>query len=112
VRTAVARARAGEGPSLVEVKTYRYSEHSEGLRHAGLYRPDDEHAAWVARDPITRFRAVLEDRHGVDPAALDALDTEVKAEVAEAVRFARESPFPEPAEAFDDLYATRTAPAL
>ena len=66
----------------------------------------------MARDPISRFRAVLEDDHGVDPAALDALDAEIKAEVAEAVRFARESPFPEPAEAFDDLYATRTAPAI
>lgn len=107
VSTAVQRARAGEGPSLVEVMTYRYSEHSEGLRHAGVYRPDDEHAYWLSRDPIVRFRGVLSQEYDIDGDTLDALEAEVKAEVDEAVGFARTSDFPEPAEAYEDLYSTR-----
>ncbi|MPZ74588.1 MAG: pyruvate dehydrogenase (acetyl-transferring) E1 component subunit alpha [Nitriliruptorales bacterium] len=107
VDDAVEHARAGGGPSLVEVKTYRYSEHSEGLRHAGVYRPDDEHAYWLSRDPIVRFRGVLSQEHDVDGETLDALEAEVKAEVDEAVKFARDSEFPEPAEAYEDLYSTR-----
>lgn len=109
VATAVARARAGEGPSLVEVLTYRYSEHSEGLRHAGLYRPSDEVADWTARDPIVRFRAVLAEQHGITDEVLDGLDAEVREEVDAAVAFAQESPLPAPEDAFADLYATRRA---
>ncbi|MPZ88992.1 MAG: pyruvate dehydrogenase (acetyl-transferring) E1 component subunit alpha [Nitriliruptorales bacterium] len=111
VADAVARARAGLGPSLVEVRTYRFSEHSEGLRHAGVYRPADEIQAWLSRDPVVRFRAVLSREHGVDEDALDTLEAEVRAEVDEAVRFARDSEFPDPQDAFADLYTTRTVPA-
>ena len=101
VAEAVQRARAGEGPSLVEVMTYRYSEHSEGLRHAGVYRPDDEHAAWVSRDPIVRFRMVLSEEHDVDDDTLDALAAGIEGEIEEAVAFARASEFPAPAEAYE-----------
>lgn len=107
VAEAVDRARAGGGPSLVEVMTYRYSEHSEGLRHAGMYRPDDEHTAWLARDPIVRFRAVLSEQHGVDNRTLDELEAAIKQEVDDAISFARSSEFPEPAEVYEDLYSTR-----
>ncbi len=104
VLEAVERARRGDGPSLVEVVTYRFNEHSEGLRLGTDYRDADERAAWVERDPIVLFRQHLE-REGLATAEqLDALEAEVLAEVDEAVRFTDESPYPEPSVAFADLY--------
>ncbi|GAB2734638.1 thiamine pyrophosphate-dependent dehydrogenase E1 component subunit alpha [Sinomonas soli] len=104
VAEAVERARRGEGPSLVEVVTYRFNEHSEGLRLGTDYRDASEKAAWVERDPIVLFRQHLE-REGVASAEeLDALEAEVVAEVDEAVRFTDESPYPDPSVAFKDLY--------
>lgn len=104
VTAAVERARRGEGPSLVEVVTYRFNEHSEGLRLGTDYRNAEEKAAWVERDPIVLFRQYLE-REGIATAEeLDALEAEVLAEVDEAVRFTDESPYPDPSVAFKDLY--------
>jgi TPP-dependent pyruvate/acetoin dehydrogenase alpha subunit len=104
VRTAVERARSGEGPSLVEVVTYRYNEHSEGLRLGTDYRDEQERAAWLERDPVVLFRRHLAAEGIATDEELDALDAEVLAEVDDAVRFAEESPYPDPAVAFADLY--------
>lgn len=103
VSTAVARARAGDGPTLVEVITYRYNEHSDGLRLGTDYRPADEREAWLKKDPIQLFREYLEST-GVAPADLDSMEAEVLAEVDEAVAFTDASPYPDPSVAFDDLY--------
>ena len=104
VHTAVERARRGEGPSLVEVVTYRYNEHSEGLRLATDYRDAEERAAWLARDPILLFgRRLVEDGVATQE-QLDQLEAEVLAEVDEAVRFTDESPYPDPSVAFQDVY--------
>lgn len=104
VTAAVERARRGEGPSLVEVITYRFNEHSEGLRLGTDYRDAEEKAAWIERDPIVLFRQHLE-REGIATAEeLDALEAEVLAEVDEAVRFTDASPYPDPSVAFKDLY--------
>ncbi len=103
VSEAVARARAGEGPTLIEVVTYRYNEHSEGLRLGTDYRPADEREAWLKKDPIQLFREHLQGI-GIAPAELDALEAEVLAEVDDAVAFTDASPYPEPSVAFDDLY--------
>jgi pyruvate dehydrogenase E1 component alpha subunit len=89
--TAIARARAGEGPSLIEALTYRHGGHSRA--DPGNYRPDDEVAAWKARDPIPAFRARLE-ASGVEGATLDAIDEETRAKVADAEAEAREAPEP------------------
>ncbi len=88
---AVARARAGGGPSLIEAVTYRHGGHSRA--DPGKYRPDDEVAAWKARDPIPTFRSRLE-AAGVAAADLDAIDEEVRAEVASAEAEARDAPEP------------------
>lgn len=104
VSAAVARARGGEGPSLVEVVTYRYNEHSEGLRIGVDYRDKAERERWLQRDPIVLFRAELVRRGVATQEQLDALEQEVVAEVDEAVRFATESPYPDPEVAFQDLY--------
>ena len=79
VKTAVDRAREGKGPSLVEVITYRFNEHSEGLRIAIDYRNPAEKEAWLKRDPIKLFRAYLEEQGIADTATLDALDAPARA---------------------------------
>ncbi|MFT4288037.1 thiamine pyrophosphate-dependent dehydrogenase E1 component subunit alpha [Nocardioides sp.] len=104
VHEAVERARRSEGPTLVEVVTYRFNEHSEGLRLGTDYRNAEERAAWVERDPIVLFRQRLVADGIATEEELDRLDAEVRAEVEEAVRFTDESPFPDPAIAFQDLY--------
>jgi pyruvate dehydrogenase E1 component alpha subunit len=88
---AVARARAGEGPSLIEALTYRHGGHSRA--DPGKYRPDDEVKAWLAKDPIPRFRAALTSRGATD-AQLDAIEEETRAKVAAAEQEARNGPEP------------------
>ena len=88
---AIGRARAGDGPSLIEAVTYRHGGHSRA--DPGKYRPDDEVAAWKARDPIPSYRARLE-AAGVDAATLAAIDEEVGAKVAAAEAEARAAPEP------------------
>lgn len=111
VSTAVERARSGEGPTLVEVVTYRFNEHSEGLRLGVDYRDAEEKQRWLDLDPIVLFRAELVRRGVATAAELDALEQEVAAEVDEAVRFTDESPFPDPSVAFEDLYTDSLAGA-
>jgi pyruvate dehydrogenase E1 component alpha subunit len=88
---AIARARAGDGPSLIEALTYRHGGHSRA--DPGKYRPDDEVAAWKARDPIPAFRARLE-ASGVEAETLDAIDEATRAKVADAEAEARAAPEP------------------
>ncbi|ORW13767.1 thiamine pyrophosphate-dependent dehydrogenase E1 component subunit alpha [Mycolicibacter longobardus] len=114
VATAAERARAGTGPTLVEVLTYRYRDHSEGLRfrdaYAGARRDDQEIAAWQARDPINLAAQRLRGR-GVADEEIAAIDAEVRGAIDDCVDFAQNSPLPEAAAAFDDLYTDRTVTA-
>jgi len=89
----ISRARAGDGPSLVEAVTYRHGGHSRA--DPGKYRPDDEVKAWLARDPIPTFRARLTEA-GVAAEDLDAIESETQAKVAAAEAEAREAPEPSP----------------
>jgi pyruvate dehydrogenase E1 component alpha subunit len=86
---AIERARTTSEPTLVEVVTYRFRGHS--LRDPGLYRTQEEVVEWRRRDPLGRCRQRLVDI-GIKEAALDELETEVKAEIEDAVKFAEESP--------------------
>ncbi|MFT6533994.1 MAG: pyruvate dehydrogenase E1 component alpha subunit [Alpinimonas sp.] len=103
VSAAVARARAGEGPSLIEVVTYRYNEHSEGLRLGTDYRPASEREEWLKKDPLVLFRDHLI-ANGHTAEEMDALEAEVLAEVDAAVEFSENSPWPDASTGFDDLY--------
>ncbi|HEV7809455.1 MAG TPA: thiamine pyrophosphate-dependent dehydrogenase E1 component subunit alpha [Candidatus Limnocylindrales bacterium] len=87
----IERARAGDGPSLVEALTYRHGGHSRA--DPGKYRPDDEVQAWLARDPITTYRSRLE-AAGVEAATLDAIEAEVAVAVSAGEQEAREAPEP------------------
>jgi len=99
---ALERARSGDGPSLIEVQTYRHGGHSRA--DPGKYRPDEEVAAWKARDPIPTYRQRLLDA-GIDAATLDAIDAEQLARVDAAEEAARNSG-PPPLEIADtDLWA-------
>jgi pyruvate dehydrogenase E1 component alpha subunit len=104
--TAIARARAGEGPSLIEAVTYRHGGHSRA--DPGKYRPDDEVEAWKARDPIPSYRARLE-AAGVDAAALDTIDQEARAEVDAAEAEARAAPEPTADVLETDVWADGTS---
>ncbi len=110
VKTAVDRARAGGGPSLVEIVTYRYNEHSEGLRLANDYRNAEERADWLSRDPVVLFRDHLI-AQGVTVEQVDQIDADVLAEVNAAVAFSDASPYPELSVAFDDLYTDKETAA-
>lgn len=100
---AVARARKGQGPTLLECKTYRWRGHFEG--DPGNYKPKEEQEAWVKKDPIPRFAAFLKENKILTEAELAALDEQVKNELADAVRFADESPEPAPESVVQDVYS-------
>ncbi len=104
-REAVARARRGEGPTLIEAKTYRFDEHCVGLFINGSYRPKEELERYKASgDPIVLYRTALLAR-GHTEAQLKAIEEEVRRTVKDAVAFAVESPFPHPAEAFELVFS-------
>lgn len=104
VGEAVDRARAGGGPTLVECLTYRQRGHSSS--HPPTEgRDPEEVASWLERDPIPRFRTELERRGLLDSAAEERIAADVAAEIEEAVRFAEDSPPPDPAELYRDVYA-------
>ena len=107
VQKAVERARRGEGPTLLECRTYRFVGHFTAERARGIrYRSDEEIAEWRKRDPVEVFPAWLE-REGIATSAeTEAVRRDVEGTLEDAVAFARESPFPSPEEALDGMYAT------
>lgn len=100
-REAVERARNGGGPTLIECKTYRWRGHSRLKAHESKLYDPKEYEDWRRKDPINIFR----ERGYVEDEVLDKIEEEVASELEEAVRFAVESPFPEPDEALEDVYA-------
>jgi acetoin:2,6-dichlorophenolindophenol oxidoreductase subunit alpha len=100
---AVARARAGEGPTLIEAKSYRVTPHSAATKTD--LRPVEELDAWRARDPILGFSRHLAEEHGLEPARLEQIEEQARRDVEEAVEFALASPRPEPEAALEDVYA-------
>ena len=100
---AVARARRGEGPSLIEAKTYRFRGHFEG--DSGTYRPKEEIEEWLKRDPLKSFKEKLLEMKLLTEKKAEEIDQEMLAEIDQAVKFAQESPFPEPEETLDNVFA-------
>ncbi|MFB0546440.1 MAG: thiamine pyrophosphate-dependent dehydrogenase E1 component subunit alpha [Anaerolineae bacterium] len=102
-KEALARAREGGGPSFLECKTWRHRAHFEG-EDTSLYRNEDEHQSWLAKDPVKRFARRLLESETVTQEELDELNDAVQAEINEAVKFSEESPDPAPEDALEDLY--------
>jgi len=105
---AVARARRGEGPSMIEAKTYRFYNH-HGIQNLGLkYRPDDEVAVWKQRDPIFTFEERMIEAATVTAADVERQWQEQRDDIADAIRFAEDSPVPDVDQLLVDIYSTRT----
>jgi pyruvate dehydrogenase E1 component alpha subunit len=103
VREAVERARAGEGPSLIETQTYRFDNHAIGLPFEN-YRPAEEVEYWKSqRDPLVLAKAALL-KSGVAEADLDLIDAEIQTEIQQALEFAHSSPTPPAEAAFEHVY--------
>ena len=101
---AIDRARSGGGPTLLECKTYRYYDHV-GRRGMGLnYRSDEEVEEWMKRDPIDLFEARLSEQDIMSADDLAGVHQTVKDEIEAAVKFADESPMPDPSTLLDDVY--------
>lgn len=101
---AVRRARAGEGPTLIEGKTYRTRAHSEGMRDAG-YRTQEEIDSWKARDPIPAYRNHLLQQGVAAEDDLQEIEADVQSIVEHAAEFAQNSPWPDPASAATHVYS-------
>ncbi len=102
---AVARARAGEGPTLLEIKTFRYVGHSMSDAASGTYRSKEELDSSRQRDPIVLLEMRMRELGMLTDDDIKKLETDVNEQVADAVKFADESPEPDPAELWTDVYA-------
>jgi pyruvate dehydrogenase E1 component alpha subunit len=100
---AVERARSGEGPTLMECKTYRQKGHSRW--DPAAYRPKEEVEEWLKSDPIRRMKKHLLDAKCFSDVEAAGIEKEVEDAVEEAVEFAVSSPYPKPEEALEDVYA-------
>jgi len=100
---AVRKARRGEGPTLIEMKTYRWYGHSE--IDPANYRTSEELEMWKKRDPVPRFEKLLMERGVVDEALKQATLQRIEREIEEAIEFAEKSPHPDPSEIMEDVYA-------
>ena len=99
----IADARAGKGPALLELKTWRYRAHFQG--EPATYRTREEEAEWLKRDPLAIARGEFEGRGLLSSARAKEIEEEVAAELANAVDFARSSPSPAPEDALADVFA-------
>ena len=100
---AVARARAGKGPTLLECKTYRQHGHFEG--DPAIYKPKEEQAAWLEKDPMPRYANFLVENGVMTREEVDAVDAQVAKEIEDAIAFADAQPIPAVETAVVDVYS-------
>lgn len=110
VSRAADRARAGEGPTFLEMRTYRFRGHS--MSDPQKYRTKEEVEQYKQRDPIEQVRATILERNLATEEDLAAIDKKIKGIVEESVKFAEESPYPAADEAFKDVYVQKDYPFL
>ncbi len=107
-RDATDRARAGEGPTLIECQTMRM--HGHGAHDDMSYVPDGMHEEWASRDPIDRYRTRLESEFGFSVEEIERTEDDVRALIAEAAETALASPMPDPATAAEGVFAEQWEP--
>src|SRR5258706_2636723 len=110
VARAADRARSGDGPTLLEFRTYRYKGHS--MIDPQKYRSKDEVEEYKQSDPIEQIRKTILDKKMGTEKDLDAIEQKVNGQVDEAVKFAEESNYPDPSEAMHDIYAQSDYPFI
>ncbi|HEY8783905.1 MAG TPA: pyruvate dehydrogenase (acetyl-transferring) E1 component subunit alpha [Mucilaginibacter sp.] len=107
---AVQRARNGEGPTFLEMRTYRYKGHS--MSDPAKYRTKEELEEYKAKDPIELTKHMIESEGYADAKWFEDIEVKVKAEVDESVKFAEESPWPEASELYTDVYVQKDYPYI
>ena len=110
VDTAVRRARKGEGPTLLEINTYRYKGHS--MSDPAKYRTKEEVEGYKAKDPIEVVLGTIREKKYADEKAIEAINNKVRDIVEDAVQFSEESPYPDPSELYTDVYAQQDYPYI
>jgi len=110
VLRAVNRAREKGGPTLLEIKTYRYKGHS--MSDPQKYRSKDEVEEYKERDPIEHVLKVLQDEYKVGEEEIAVINTRVKQQVDDSVTFAEESPWPDDSELLKDVYVQEDYPFI
>lgn len=107
---AVQRARNGEGPTFLEMRTYRYKGHS--MSDPAKYRTKEELEDYKAKDPIITVKLAIEENKWADEAWFEEINNKIKAIVDESVKFAEESPYPDPSELYKDVYVQQDYPFI
>lgn len=110
VEKAAERARRGDGPTLLEFRTYRYKGHS--MSDPAKYRTKEEVQEYKDRDPIELLRETILKKKYATEEELKGIDAHIKARVAESVKFAEESAYPDPSEAYKDVYMQEDYPYI
>lgn len=110
VARAVKRAREGDGPTLIEIKTYRYKGHS--ISDPQKYRTKEEVDEYKQRDPIEQVLATIMANKYATAEEIEAINKRVEAEVEESVKFAEESPWPDDDEVYKDIYVDQNYPFI
>lgn len=107
---AVQRARAGEGPTFLEIRTYRYKGHS--MSDPAKYRTKEELEEYKGKDPLITTKAAIVENKYADDTWFKEVEAEVKKVVDEAVKFAEESPYPDPSAIYEDVYVQEDYPFI
>ena len=110
IEEAAARGRRGDGPTLLDIRTYRYKGHS--MSDPQKYRTKEEVAEWMEQDPIEHCLKVIRDNKWMTEKEIEATEEWVKKEVAESVEFAENSPYPEAHELYEDVYTQTDYPYI
>ena len=107
---AVERARKGDGPTFLEIKTYRYKGHS--MSDPAKYRSKEEVEEYKLKDPVEVIRKKILEKNFATEQQLEEIDNGVKLEIEECVKFAEESPYPDNDELLKDIYAQQDYPFI
>jgi pyruvate dehydrogenase E1 component alpha subunit len=110
IERAVKRAREGDGPTFLEIKTYRFRGHS--MSDPAKYRSKDEVEEYKEKDPITEVLKVIETNAWATEAEIEAINEKVRLQVEECVQFAEDSPWPDDSELYKDIYVDENYPYI
>jgi pyruvate dehydrogenase E1 component alpha subunit len=110
VAAAAERARSGDGPTLLEFRTYRYKGHS--MSDPAKNRTKEEEAEYKSQDPLEQVKSTILSKKFATEKQLEDIDQKIKTQVNEAVDFAEKYPFPDPSEAFKDVYVQTDYPFI
>jgi len=110
IEEAAKRARNDGGPTLLDIRTYRYKGHS--MSDPQKYRTKDEVTEWIEQDPILHVLNIIKEYKWLKEAEIEKINSWVKKEVEESVKFAEDSPYPDPEELYEDVYIQKDYPYI